>query len=824
MRALWLVLWLLLGAWLHMLGVFQPMLQGGLRWLLLATLIGAWALRKVELPGGRGWALVGLVTALVAGLILPAPFRTGFRLAAGGALVLAFGPRWGWLRGVGLSLALIGALWAVQAATVPLFYHWAARYHRIDALTPLFYALLKPIFREAAFSQGTIYIPRASEIYECATTWERLGLLPALLLGAGGSALLAYWRGRAGSIGPFLSSLALYLILRYAAMVGIEVSAATASNYWVAVPLALSFLPFVVFCALVFPLEPLPRPPRPTRHAVTAGQALLGAGLLVAGAAYHDPGARKAGRVLIDEYHSNWEWTTEAFDTRWYGQRAGYNYYSLGQFLRHYYHVETSRERITPQLLSSYDILFIKTPTMPFQEDELDAIEQFVRRGGGLLLDGDHTNVFGTSTYMNPLARRFGLRFRYDSTYDLSTMSLSVYEAPLWFRHPVVLHVPPYLFATSCTLEAPFLSEDIILGYGLKSMALDYSQRSFFAENKSVTHYDFGVFLQAGGVRYGKGRVLGYTDSTCFSNFFMFIPGKPELVLGMLDWLNRANRRKGWNVFFLVVGLGFLGAALRRAAQGGRPGGLSLVVGGTWGCLAAGGLCTVLARGAYPEPRPRVELPTVAFEAEHSRYELPVLALTRTMDRSLHTFYVWVQRLNLFPKLEPSLEGALRVGRMLVVANPGIPFTQSELDSVVHFVRRGGHLLILDDPRNDPSSTDQILGLFGMRRDTVVVDSAVIRNRQGESIAPARWAGAVLGGKPLLWLSSGAVVAAEDSLEAGTITVFMNSYAFTDAMMGATGANPDARQRRLYELEYWLLRRMEAKRPGAVPLLGPASG
>ena len=829
MNAAWIALWLLAGAWLAALDAFKPFQRPNPWWMIAAVVVGVWALRRETPVPRRGWALVGGLTALLAALILPAPFRDGFALvAAGAALHLIAAGRWRAVERVAMALAGLGIVWALQAALVPFFYHLAARYHDVGALTPLIYVLLEPFFHPMALSGGDLFIPRAAHVYQCATTWERLGLLPAMLIGAGGVAALLFARAGARRVLWFLLGLALYLPVRYAVMVGIEVSTASAVHYWDTLYLALSFLPFALIAQVAFPLAPeagaeaapsaTARPRSPRAAAATALYALAGAALLVAGVAYHDPGARKQGRVLIDELHSDWEWTTEAFDTRWYGQRAGYNYYSMGQFLRYYYDVETLREPITPERLARCDVLFIKTPTSPFAPEEIDAIERFVRGGGGLLLIGDHTNVFGTSTYLNAIARRFGMRFRYDSTYDLASMALSLYRPPAVFRHPVVLHLPPYLFATSCSLTLPFFSEGSILGYGLKSMDADYSQVSYFPEDKASTHYRFGVFVQAGGVRCGRGRVLGYTDSTCFSNFFMFVPGKPELILGMLDWVNRSNRRRGVNGLLLVLGAVLLALALRRGGRAGLSGALALAVGATWGFLAATGACAALDRRGYPEPAPHSKVPVVAFEWEHSRFDLPIFSLTPVAERSLLTFYVWTQRLDLVPKLLPTLAEALHAGGPVVLVNPGRSFTLAELDSITYFVRQGGRLLVLDDPRNVESSTDQVLGVFNMRRDTVVVGPTPIRDRSGAIVGSSRWAGGVKGGEPLLFVKDSVAVAAEQTLERGRVTVFMNSFAFSDQVMGATGVSPDPIQQQIYALEFWLLRRLTAPDPDAVRL------
>jgi hypothetical protein len=49
-----------------------------------------------------------------------------------------------------------------------------------------------------------------------------------------------------------------------------------------------------------------------------------------------DPGLKSQGRILVDEYHSDWEWTEQEFDTKWYGIKSGYNYYNLFEYLDYF--------------------------------------------------------------------------------------------------------------------------------------------------------------------------------------------------------------------------------------------------------------------------------------------------------------------------------------------------------------------------------------------------------------------------------------------------------------------------------------------------------
>ena len=55
---------------------------------------------------------------------------------------------------------------------------------------------------------------------------------------------------------------------------------------------------------------------------------------------FHDLGRLKSGRIVIDEFHSNWEWTDRRFDTRWFGIQSVYNYYCFADYLNHFYSIE----------------------------------------------------------------------------------------------------------------------------------------------------------------------------------------------------------------------------------------------------------------------------------------------------------------------------------------------------------------------------------------------------------------------------------------------------------------------------------------------------
>ena len=196
---------------------------------------------------------------------------------------------------------------------------------------------------------------------------------------------------------------------------------------------------------------------------------------------FQDPGKEKQGRVLLDEKHSGWEKSTRKMDTEWYGNESGYNFYWMAEFINHHFPLTRNFEEITPALLSRYDILIIKNATAPFAEAEIAAIREFVRNGGGLYLMSEHTNVFGNSTYINPLAEAFGFSFRYDVLFDIEHKFEQLYYPPRLLPHPVVQHLPYFCFKVSCSIQ-PVSSqcEPIIISRGAKAQDIYYPSGNFY--------------------------------------------------------------------------------------------------------------------------------------------------------------------------------------------------------------------------------------------------------------------------------------------------------------------------------------------------------
>lgn len=853
----WLGVWSLATGWLLLVNFFLPVDQRGWGFAVAGILLFILAARRVRWQRIDPWIYLLAPPLGIAALLWPWPFKAGPLLFLMGLLLslplqVATGAglaRAGRLVPLSLGFCLAGAVWIAQGGAVVAYWWLGARYHEAAFLTPLLYALSRLLGWTAGSSGGSLFLPHIEGVIQATTTWERLGAFPAMLLAAGGLPLLPLVERRTARdlIGRAAAACALgagYLLFRYLVLTAVLAITRDPAIFWLPLPTALTFLPLSLLLARTLPLlltpvqwrqkqqrapgEPVPaagrthsgrrtqdgrRPPL-ARYAAVAGLAFLSGLAIVGLLMFPDLGKPKAGRVLLDEYNSNWEWSTQALDTEWYGQKSGYNYYSLGQWLNYYYDVDTNFEPRTPELLADYDVLIIKTPTAPFAPEEIEAIDAWVRAGGGLFLIGDHTNVFGTSSYLNPLARRFGLRFRYDSTYDLPTLRVTLYESPNLLAHPAVVEMPPFLFATSCTLEAPLLAGNVMTGYGLRALPVDYANRVFFPDKEKEQDYPFGLFLQSASVSHGRGRVVAFTDSTVLSNFTMFIAGKSEYFMGVINWLNRAERWPWLDAVLALLALGSAGATIymARSLQRRRAGIIVLAM-----LLLAAALSPwasrQLAGASYRLPAPHTDYVRVVFEGEHSRILLPTTPAAGPPEASFQTFYVWTQRLGYVPTFVPTLEEALDQAGLLVLIDPYQPFDPAEIAAVEQFVAGGGRLVVLAEPRSEQKAAGaagQILAPFGLGLEARETTTGEAHNAAGERVDHLQVSGIVVGGEPLLTLGGQAPVASLARHGDGLVVAVAFARPFSDRTMGTTAVIPNQQQRFLFETEFWLLRSLVA--------------
>jgi hypothetical protein len=834
-QLLWLGLLFLSASWMFFIPQFTiPDATMGALFVILGILCmigGLWHTVPKHLDTKYLLLLIPLIPALI---VVPFPYNLGLVVLIIGLLLSVVFNRVKTAQEIPFGIALAGVILLLQTAVFPLYMIFVSHGHRVDLLSPVISFVGNLFGLHTSTNNGILFIQTIQHTYPVTITWEKLGcylwlniFLGALLL----FALLYRKQKILRNSFIFLLTSSIYIILRFIAILYGYLTSTGLSIFWDPLIMILSFLPFVLLLMKLLPLKvadteniQVPSFGLTKRHLVALLMMFLLVFSVVGAFSFQDPGTIKKGRVLIDEYHSQWEDTTRPLDTEWYGLLSTYNYYSWAQWLSSYYDVtKNTNDTLTTELLDHYDVLILKCPTESYSMQEIQSIKHFVNNGGGLYLIGDHTNVFGMNTFLNQISEQFGIRYKTDATYELGTGDLSIYQPDRLFSHPVIQHVTQFDFMTSCTLEPTSLLasatiENIIIGNRITSEPGTYSTENFFRESIASPDSEYGYLLQAAAIKYGDGRVVAFTDSTVFSSFAMFTDGYPSFTLGAIEYLNRTNSYAFLNIIFAGIAIFSLVALLALLRNEKKIKILWMFLfAGLLAFSTAAPLFSYLADSSYPLPGVQTDYTHVCFDQQHSSFNVSVKP-TGTLGNNKNnygTFYVWTQRVGCVPSLEKNLKDSISHGDIIIIINPIQPFTEPDIQMLTTYLETGGRVLLMDSITNIKSTANELIGTFGVWVTTNTNDQRVYHNVSeiesnssiGNITSPYL---TVSGGERILIAGNNETCASmmefsnASTGKLGKLIVVVDSYAFNDAVMGGTFTEPTERQRQIYETEFFL--------------------
>ncbi len=813
------------------------------QWLAWSIIVSAGTALLIGANIRRPTVLESMIAAL---LLLPAidlapwPYRAAPLLIFIGIILGAVPIPRRWPGACASALMLAGMILLAQSLAILGYEYVTARSHELfRPFSYLLYAISRLLGFRAALD-GTnlaLYSPRL--VHLLGVTWELL-LDPATLsFLAGGIVILGLWAPLAQPKGkqkrPLVRRLATLIILiagwlfvRAALLISIYMHRALRTGYDEELALMEQFWnPWILSAFLLGPVllsirfGPTPSGGQQTSASKPAvklnkriGAMVLtvaGAFCLIIGLFLDMPGRRKAGRVLIDEYHSTWEPTDRPFDTEWYGHDSGYNFACIYDYCTRFYDMARLETPLDDAAVANCDVLIVKVPTSRYTPEEIETIERFVERGGGLMLVGEHTSVFNTGTHLNDIAKVFGFSFRYDCLFEIDTKYEQLYQLPL-VPHPIIQNMPPLNFAVSCSISPGISSgRAAIRSTSLKNLLADYHASNFYPQVEDKAEMRYGAFVQLWTRRHGAGRVVAFTDSTIFSNFATFEPGKAELMLGMLEWLNFQNRSLWAQPFLILAGMSLLfgGVVLSR-----RWGVAWLVVvgAGVFGWAAAVVSARAIHQYSMPLPSSKPDRPMVRVVVDRTVCDAPLSksGFIGGKREGFGIFERWILRLGYFTSRQQG--PAAFSGDVLVFTHPNLTVKNGFRAGLVDYVSGGGKVLILDSPENTGSTANSLLYPFGL---------SVNRNTRinGQLKVPEGWpsikidsAFEVEGGEPMLSVDN-KPVAARARYGRGTVTVIGFGSRFADAYMGVTGdVVPDEQLRKVFDLQFMILKNVVSGR------------
>lgn len=796
-------------------------------WIGLLLLSGAWLfLEPVFVPEAE-W---------IAGLAL---------LAAGLAL-LCLSSRRSWKE----ALRLVALILALQFLALEFLLPVAASHHDLPGLSPLLLIIGRTLGIPMAVDNGTLFIRTEEDVLPFVTNWEKVGLvLPVSLLIAMTMAAIAFENHALRGARRWLCVVAAllgYTLVRYLVLCGWLIEFGDPKNpdgserftlftsAWVTLA---TYLPFCLLAARLRlwnldlrPASAQESQPRPGRGLFAYGAVAAAVAFALLSSRLCLPGPAKAGRVLVDDTHSGiWEPSVPKLDTRGFGAKFLYNDSSLIEYLRCYYSVNINLDQpINEETLREVDVLVIKTPTRRFARAEISSILAFVRRGGGLLLIGDHTNLLGMSSFLNEIASCCGIQFCFDASNAYSSGYFSSFRPPWIFAHPVVQGLPQVNFMTTCTLKPGRDAELIMVGRDLISDPIDYSKPSFFGALNPSTRNGFGLFPLAVAAREGLGRVAAFADSTTMSNFAVFKDGTAQFYLRLIGYLNQTNR-DGRAIKWTLAGAALLCAGAALVSMRDRKRELVwsyLVFGSVIGYLLAGAGLRLWNGRAFPTPPQIRSCPRVSYLVGPDFSYFTPAAIGPCfwpIDRSFDAVFVMPQRFGVFPAFTPLSELNREHAAWVVALNPRESFDAGQLKKLKDFVTNGGRLLVLEDPAcqhvlvkaltkgsgtAEPLFTRQITASLQETNPgpTSLANPKTLPNALEMTNAAARLnAGLDTNAALQVSLPADQVKPVQFDYAAwkvgsGTLYVLSNSVVFSRMWLGSVMAEPNQAQRHLYEI------------------------
>jgi len=388
-----------------------------------------------------------------------------------------------------------------------------------------------------------------------------------------------------------------------------------------------------------------------------------------------------------------------------------------------------------------------------------------------------------------------------------------------------VQRVPPLDFAVSCSIDPGYShGRPVIANTGLWSMGPEYHFPNFHPVPNHCPEMRYGAFVQTWAARHEQGRAIAFADSTIPSNFCVGQPGKTEVMLGMIEWLNHANPWLDPRPWLLGLGLVPLAAGLWMATnQGTVPVFVSAKTGlspssprAVWLILLAAGTCGwVLAslavvgvhRWAMPTPeclRPEKRERCVVIDRTTSTVPLSKGPYIQGDGDGYGMLEQWLARLDCHTVRKEGSEAF--TGDVLVAICPSRSVPEEFQQQLEKYVDGGGKLLVIDSPENADSRANSLLWPFGLsihhdrawkgKLTTAVKLPEVDIERACE----------VGGGQPVVKLGKYTVAAVVRHGKGSVMAVGFGSL-WNDTRMGETWAvEPDATVKTRYNVLFGLLR------------------
>jgi hypothetical protein len=213
-------------------------------------------------------------------------------------------------------------------------------------------------------------------------------------------------------------------------------------------------------------------------------------------------------------------------------------------------------EIISKEILKEAKILVMINIDEPLLESEKEAIWNFVKGGGSLLLLGDHTFYNeGGSNYLNTILEPVNIRYNFDSADYFIGGWLHSFE---YINHPITIGLKDIEdepgIVVGASLKVNYPAYPIIIGkYGYSDPGQeDKAEEGYLGNLDYDPGEQLGDLILVACQNYGKGKVLVFGDTSSFANSILVFTH--DFANRVFSWL-ATNKKDNFNYIYLFLSM-----------------------------------------------------------------------------------------------------------------------------------------------------------------------------------------------------------------------------------------------------------------------------
>lgn len=356
---------------------------------------------------------------------------------------------------------------------------------------------------------------------------------------------------------------------------------------------------------------------------------------------------------------------------------------------------------VKSNILEDTQVFVVINLNVQFSEDERTKIWNYVKKGGSLLVLGDHTDLEGTMNPLNHLLEPVNIKFRFDSAFTATHW----FNAYALFPHPITSTLD---YSNDTLQHSTGASLDIAPpAVPIVNAKFAFSDKGNYAnENGYLGDYlyqpgeHFSDLVVVAGATYGKGKVVVFGDTSGFQNLPIY--HSHEFINSIFSYLTLpiSPQLFQWGGLVLLLGLLFAHLFFPSART-------ALAI-----PLLAVTLGTGLFIGHYLLPLSAPTRPHTRNIAYVDAAHINQYSLTHWKEDSINGLTLNLARNGYLPMIRRSrLDNSIFSAKIYVVIAPHKSFTSRELELLKTYMNQGG-LFILAVGWEEKAGSQKLLDLL----------------------------------------------------------------------------------------------------------------